>query len=62
MLTNIARGCTSYFARPYASWERGTNETTNGLIWQYAPQRTDLAKLSDADLQRIADKLNDRPC
>ena len=61
MLTNITRSCTSYFARPYASWERGRNETTNGLIRQYAPQRTDLANLSDADVQRIADKLNDRP-
>jgi len=61
MLRNIARGCTSYFARPYASWERGTNESANGLIRQYAPQRTDLGKLSDADVQRIADKLNDRP-
>ena len=61
MLTNIARGCTSYFARPYASWERGRNQNTNGLIRQHAPQRTDLAKLSDADVQRIADKLNERP-
>ena len=61
MLTNITRGCTSYFAGPYASWERGRNETTNGLIRQYAPQRTDLSKLSDADVQRIADKLSERP-
>jgi IS30 family transposase len=60
-LTNIGLGCTSYFARPYASWERGTNENTNGLIRQYAPKRIDLGKLSDADVQRIADKLNDRP-
>ena len=60
-LTDIALGCTSYFARPYASWERGTNENTNGLIRQYAPKRTDLGTLNDADVQRIADKLNDRP-
>lgn len=60
-LTDIALGCTSYFARPYASWERGTNENTNGLIRQYAPKGSDLGKLSKADVQRIADKLNDRP-
>lgn len=58
---DLALGCTSYFARPYASWERGTNENCNGLIRQYAPKGSDLGKLSDAQVQRIADKLNDRP-
>ncbi len=58
---DIALNCTSYFARPYASWERGTNENTNGLIRQYAPKKTDLSKLSDANVQHIADRLNDRP-
>ncbi|MFT3790716.1 MAG: IS30 family transposase [Rudaea sp.] len=60
-LIDLVLGCTSYFARPYASWERGTNENTNGLIRQYAPKRTDLGRLNGADVRRIADKLNDRP-
>ncbi|HET8941679.1 MAG TPA: IS30 family transposase [Rudaea sp.] len=58
---DLALGCTSYFARPYASWERGTNENCNGLIRQYAPKRSDLGKLNDAAVLKIADTLNDRP-
>ena len=58
---DLALGCTSYFARPYASWERGSNENANGLIRQYAPKKTDLGMLTDDQVQRIADRLNDRP-
>lgn len=50
-----------YFARPYHSWERGTNENTNGLIRQYLPKRTCMKNLTQAQCNAIAKKLNDRP-
>ena len=56
-----ATGVTFFFATPHHSWERGTNENTNGLIRQYTPKRTSLARLTQADCDRIAAKLNNRP-
>lgn len=50
-----------YFATPYHSWERGTNENTNGLIRQYLPKRTSLADLSQTQCNEIARCLNKRP-
>lgn len=50
-----------YFAQPYHSWERGTNENTNGLIRQYFPKGTAFEKVSDEEIQRVEDKLNTRP-
>ena len=50
-----------YFAHSYASWERGTNENTNGLIRQYIPKHTDFCKLTKADIQFAEDRLNTRP-
>ncbi len=50
-----------YFAHPYASWERGTNENTNGLIRQYLPKNRDLKNISMEEESRIMDKLNLRP-
>ena len=50
-----------YFAHPYASWERGLNENTNGLIRQYFPKKYDFTKISAAELQRVEDRLNNRP-
>jgi IS30 family transposase len=50
-----------YFCTPYHSWERGTNENTNGLIRQYLPKRTSMKTLSQAHCELIAHKLNTRP-
>lgn len=50
-----------YFAHPYASWERGLNENSNGLVRQYFPKGCDLAKLTEAEVQRVSDLLNNRP-
>lgn len=54
-------GTRCYFANPYHSWERGTNENTNGLIRWYLPKGTDFAKVSDEDIQKIEHLLNTRP-
>jgi IS30 family transposase len=50
-----------YFAPPYAAWERGTNENTNGLLRQYFPRRRDLASVTEAELRHAMHRLNHRP-
>lgn len=50
-----------YFAEPYHSWERGTNENTNGLIRQYFPKRKTMRHLDQKECDAIALKLNRRP-
>ncbi|MCG8673459.1 MAG: IS30 family transposase [Pseudomonadales bacterium] len=59
----IAKGLAAdvYFAHPYASWERGINENTNGLIRQYFPKGTDFSEVTDAQVQFVMDRLNSRP-
>jgi len=52
---------TIYFATPHHSWERGTNENTNGLIRQYLPKSRSMAHISQKDCNRIAQQLNARP-
>ena len=56
-----ATGVKIFFATPYASWERGTNENTNGLIRQYLPKRTSMKHLRQRRCNEIAGKLNNRP-
>ena len=53
--------CDFYFAKPYHSWQRGSNENLNGLIRQYIPKKTNFANLSDEFIQWVEDQLNDRP-
>jgi IS30 family transposase len=50
-----------FFADPYSSWQRGTNENTNGLVRQYFPKKTDFNTLSDEHVQFVEDRLNNRP-
>ena len=50
-----------YFANPYCSWERGSNENTNGLIRQYFPKGYDFSQEPEDKFRMVEDKLNHRP-
>lgn len=50
-----------YFAHPYSSWERGTNENQNKMIRRFIPKGTDISKLSDKDIKRIEEWMNNYP-
>ena len=50
-----------YFAHPYHSWERGTNENTNGLLRQYFPKGMDFRDITQADLDKAVAEINNRP-
>lgn len=50
-----------FFADPYSSWQRGTNENTNGLVRQYFPKKTPFDTVSDTDINFVTDRLNNRP-
>lgn len=50
-----------YFAEPYAAWQRGSNENSNGLLREYYPKRTDLAKINDDELGENLLQINKRP-
>lgn len=50
-----------YFAHPYSSWERGLNENTNGLIRQYFPKGSDFTNITQREINRAMNRLNNRP-
>lgn len=50
-----------YFAHPYAAWERGTNENTNGLLRQYFPKKHDFQLVSHKEIEQATSRLNFRP-
>ena len=54
-------GIKCFFAHPYSSWERGTNEHINGLIRWYLPKGTDFSKISDEQVAHIESLINNRP-
>lgn len=60
-LIDRALNADSFFADPYSAWQRGSNENTNGLIRQYFPKGCNLDVVTDAEIQRVEDKINRRP-
>ncbi len=56
-----AIGTKCFFAHPYASWQRGTNEHINGLIRWYLPKGTDFSKITDKQIAQIESLINNRP-
>ena len=58
---SVATDVKVYFCDPQSPWQRGTNENTNRLLRQYFPRGTELSQHSQADLNRVARRLNARP-
>ena len=54
-------GVPMYFADPYSSWQRGSNENANGLLREFFPKGTDFAQVGDGELADALAKINGRP-
>jgi len=54
-------GAKCYFARPYASWQRGANEQTNGMVRWYLPKGTDFRNISEEEIAEVESRINNRP-
>lgn len=59
--TSVKLKAPCYFARPYRSWERGTNENANGLLRQYFPRKTSMKGLTAKQVKQVERQLNNRP-
>ena len=57
----VATNVKVYFCDPQSPWQRGSNENTNGLLRQYFPKRMDLSGFSQSELDKVAQRLNQRP-
>jgi len=57
----VATDVKVYFCDPQSPWQRGSNENTNGLLRQYFPRGTDLSPISQARLDQVSLRLNQRP-
>ena len=57
----VSIGMKFYFAKTYASYQRGTNENRNGLVRFYLPRNTDLDTVSNAQIKRVENLINNRP-
>ena len=58
---SIETGIPVYFCDPHSPWQRGSNETTNGLLRQYWPKGADLRGVTQTECDEVALKLNTRP-
>lgn len=54
-------GIKTYFADPYCSGQRGTNENTNGLLRRYLPKKTSFDNIAQEELDDIVFEINNRP-
>lgn len=54
-------GAKCYFAKPYASWQRGTNEQTNGMVRWYLPKGTDFRTITEEQIAEVESQINNRP-
>ena len=61
MLVGEALGMLTYFADPYSSYQRGSNENRNGRIRRYLPKRTSFEDLTQDELDAIVGEINDTP-
>lgn len=60
-LVNQEIGTSSYFCEPYHSWEKGTVENRNGVIRRPFPKKTNFDTITDEDIQKVEDEINNRP-